>query len=384
MNPRFADIISDYYIMSKFHLNEKKIIIKLAYLQCGIVYKESNGANIPITNSCNQTLWVLKRFGRIFSSLRTEVSDFGARRWQIIFEYASKYCRQIQTKEVVISRVDDEALRNWSYTFDYTTSQVEIHHYPQNSISLNALFPFMDHLIIHEFPLSSVIGQFPHLTKCSFVSYHADQDSSTVWAFIRLNRHLRFLHTTARYNVEYFNYLSEMLLYLKALSIDMTSDSSDITDEIVHFKHVKEFSLSVQAGYYNWNSDLQTIVDNIRFDQLEKLQIKTDFNILVNDRFIEIIARNRGLKTFETNIRMTNESLIGLIEALPELKELTINWYDGIHHSLKTVFEGNYGLNKMTILSWGSDGPTDFLDIILSRWIIVDLPLKGFKFVRIN
>lgn len=147
MNPRFADIISDYYIMSKFHLNEKKIIIKLAYLQCGIVYKESNGANIPITNSCNQTLWVLKRFGRVFSSLRTEVSDFGARRWQIIFEYASKYCRQIQTKEVVISRVDDEALRNWSYTFDYTTSQVEIHHYPQNSISLNALFPFMDHLI---------------------------------------------------------------------------------------------------------------------------------------------------------------------------------------------------------------------------------------------
>lgn len=311
LSPHIADIILNRYIIGKFRLHEKAITAST-----GILIGETTNEKVYVAHGLSETRLALKLFGHLFKHLRYEVERFGTPKWQKLFEYYDKYCPQA-TKEIDIYSVDENALANWAYSFDQSTTHISIR---RNSIQLNDFFPFMQHLTAHELS-NSMVQHYPHLTNCAIISFYDDHRNPNAFELIRLNPQLHHFHTTMRSNVSYLKYVSEMLPDLESLSIKMDIDPRDTDPETVHFKNVKEFKLVAFTGYgipRSWS-----VIGNIRFNQLDVLKFET-LSIVYADEIVEMMAVNKGLKKFETNLRMTPESFSALLQTLPQLEEISI------------------------------------------------------------
>lgn len=380
-SPRFADIIVKHYIVGELRLHEKAIKIAVGYKYPSFTYADLTNQKIIIdTTDPNKILRVIQHFGYVFSHVTFAVSDFGNAETEEFFKHVDKYCKTA-TKEIKIDSVDYEAIANWTYSFDHTTTKILRTGLPSNSIPFSQLFPYMQELSVgHLFEAD--VQHYPHLTKCSIRSTNSDERDPCVHEFIRLNPQIRHFFTTMTKNASYIEYLSETLPNLEWLGIQMViSSAADSNLNVIRFKRVREFQIIL----IHYNEEFGQIISNLHFDQLEALTLNVVQGVFAANRFMGFIARNRGLKTIETNVPMTHELFNGLLQQLPELEMISFNWFHGMLDTLEAFFMWNRGLSKINIHGCYEIRLRDFEQIIQdSNWKVVAISMErpSFSFVR--
>lgn len=363
LNARFVDIILEHYIISKYHLPEKSVFIFIRHADYQMAYKNDK-KNVTITTGLNHILWVLEHFGYIFNNLLFDVQDFGSVESQDIFKYNAKYCTQA-VKTISIQGIDSKAIANWTHSFDENTTHIQLGATNYDAIPLNEFFPFMQEISV--FHISESIAQhFPHLTKCSIDSAYRNDYT---FKFIHLNPKLRHFHTSIYSNERHIKYLNRMLPNLESLAIGITNELIfNLDREIIHFKNVKAFSLNL-LGMEEVQS-FRRDVFNITFDQLETFTLKRKPYHLSAD-LLQIIAANSDLKKVETNLEMRPEQLVGLVQALPELKEMTLYWHEGIISALQALLSGNHKIEKILVNNCFREALVDLAEISPTAWEVV-------------
>lgn len=212
--------------------------------------------------------------------------------------------------------------------------------------------------------LNHDIQYFPHLTDCSIQS--TLNDNNNVKQFIRLNPQIQHFHITVRNNVSHVKYLAELLPILESLSLNVEILSGNIDLEMIHFKSVKEFTLTISN--IDEIPEFRNVIGCVQFDQLEMLNLRVFYAAVADDQIIDMIAKNVALKRFETNLRITNETFIGFLQALPELQEISIDWYDEMLNSLESFFIENHGLSKINFKHFFLGNETVFMEKIPLNW----------------
>lgn len=113
-------------------------------------------------------------------------------------------------------------------------------------------------------------------------------------------------------------------------------------------------------------------IGNITFEQLETLSIQNNMERFKTE-LLRLISQNRRLKNLETNIRLSSEELLALVDGLPELEEITIIWYNQLINSLEVILQGDHKLSIINIYFF-SAGITvrEFERITPSNWQLVE------------
>lgn len=389
IHPRFADVILQHYIIGQHHLNENPITISLVFNRPYFGYSSASKTHYTLFNAENSTntiLSTLKLFGHAFRHITFEVLRFGNPISRTFFDHFDKYCKTT-TKTIVIQSVDYAALVNWPYSFGETTTEVKVRPSLENPIPFNILFPYMQMLTVAKL-LEANVQYYPYLKGCSTQTHNGDDKNPLVYELIRLNPQLSNLDTSIRTNTSYVQYLNEMLPNLETLSfrIGIHSHYIDPDQRIIRFKGVKELTIDIHSviplHFY------RHVIENIQFDQLKAIKLDIFPAVFADAQLIEIIAMNRGLRTIKTNVRMTHEIFNGLLQALPELEEISIHWHHGMRETLRSFFIENVSLKRFNIDHNGFPmGIKDIEESIPSNWQIVpnEIPYSyNFSFIRRN
>lgn len=349
---RFAAIILDHYIIGKYNLHEKEISVivgRTIYLAFDTLERQA----IPITTRYDQTLWTLQHFGHIFKHLSYQFGRFGNANSQEIINYVDKYC-PLAPKTVTIFDVDSQTLPVWDYSFDHTTTHVTISGTTiDEPIELNRFFPHMQQLTIH-YPKESItailLHRFPELTTFSINAMFRVEDNANFYEFIRLNPQIRQFSTSMHNNETFMAFVNEMLPHLQSLSVrnEIRSYSFDANREIIHFKNVTKFALTLSSSHQHIRK-FRDVGVRFAFDQLESFKLTTT-EFTDAKELIPIIVANKGLKIVETNMVLEYSELVGLVEALPALQVLTIHWerYNTIGEMRMFLLE-NHALNRVNV-----------------------------------
>lgn len=377
MSPRCADVISGYAARKLKH-----VTVTTGEQQSFLLYQNIVGNDIQLSSSSDETFFALKVLGHLVKHIHYEAYSFGNKKIEKLFEYGDKYCSQA-TKHVVVVSVD-EAVTNWTYAFDHKATQVTINRPLYHPVALDQLFPFMEYLIADEVE-ESLAKHYPRLTKCILRSAYGDHDNPNVYQLIRLNPQLRYFHTSMNYNATYMKHMSEMLPTLETLSITIDCVSEHVFgSESVRFKKVKNFTLHVD--FFENIAELHTFIGDIQFDQLESLKLTIHEIGFTGDGLIEIMRRNRGLKKFDTNAKIT-QKIVDLLGALPELEEIKLHCHENVHDLLDSLLTSNQALNRISLHHCDHLTVGDFEEIDSGEWKLAERYTsydRFFAFTRIH
>lgn len=377
INPRIADIIIKRYIISKYQFHEKQITIVFDKNEIFSFYAHSNGNRVYLSRKTSETLLVLEIFGHTLNHLYYLFHHIDDKIAKTVFDYAVKYSPQ-SAKDIEFRYIRRAQLANFSYTFDHTTTKVIIRSNCYNFIPLNELFPFMESVIFGPF-VKPMIPHCPKLTNCTIQSLSNDDENKNVHELIRLNPQLKHFHTPVRNNASYVRYISQMLPNLESLSLNMQIDSVNTDSEIIHFENLKEFTFQITRAF---ELDQRTVIGNIRFGQLKTLNIKHSMDI-DKTQLIRWIQQNRGLKKLQANIQMNSDELLGLLEQLPELEEISITWDGEFRNSLQVILQGAHKVNTINMYYSGRMNVEEIETITPVNWQFVESKSgNSFSFIR--
>lgn len=380
MNLRFEQIIMRHYLTHKFHLNTIPITI--------VVNEETTisaaYSDKPFAIGHEQSVWVLQRFGHIFSHINLHYQSFRSYESQEITYYIDKKCPKA-LKEVTISGLSDYSL-DWPYTYEYVTC-VTLNNLPQeNHIELNRLFPHMEKLVFNNSAKAQAVinHYFPHLIDFS-IRFQSEVSSVSRYLtnFIRLNRQIRNFDTPIFTNPTYLQYVNEMFGNLEILTI--RNEFGTIVHpnhETVQFKKVTKFSLYLsQSDENNENVNLRQILPPIEFDKLESFELFSTCSNSI-DALINVIARNRELKSVRIGAcELTYDQLRTLVQSLPTLKELAVDWHHtaGLYEIRRFLMD-RLQLQRIAIpihgQGWGSQ---NLFRMIPDKWIVSRVKAIGSK-----
>lgn len=381
MSPRCTDIILHHFIVGKYRCHEKLITVQMSDTDIRLGYKTIFDEFVYITKNVNQTFWVVERFGHIFNHLLYEVVRLGTPDSLKVFELVDKYAVKA-AKEIEIYGIDKTAMSKWTYSFDSNVTQIKLGSFLSGPISLNALFPHMKHLTAGHL-MESIVQHFPHLTGFVMESDFQDDFDPEMHEFIRLNPQLREFHTSIRKNETYVSYLNEMLPNLESLAMDIFVEDNQPVEggENIHFGNVKSFALRL-VSMVPVQSFRQSVC-NLTFEHLESYKIQGDMNFDATD-LIEMISVNRNLKFVEAyNVYITIEELEGLVQRLPELKEISIEC--SIYALLGGFFMGNHVLDRINLNDCSDSVNIGTLEEISSSgWLVFESEKVSnhFSFIR--
>lgn len=382
MSPRCAEIILQHFIVGKYRFHEKPITILIDTIRALLGYKTVFDEYEFITKDVHQTVWVLERFGHIFSHIQYSVIHFGAPDSLKVFESVDKYAVN-SVKEITIFGFDTTAMSNWTYSFDSNVTQIKFGSFVSDPIALNTLFPYMQHLTIGNI-MQSIAQHFPYLTGFVSKSGFRDDFDPGMDEFIRLNPQLREFHTSIRKNETYISYVNEMLPNLESLAIDIFIENGrPVQGRNIHFKNVKSFKMRLIS--MEPVQSFQRSVCNLSFDHLESYKIQGDAYIDTAD-IIEMISMNQELTFFEAyQVYLSIEELIGLVQRLPKLEEISIEC--SIYASLAALFTANHKLNRINLNDCSDDVNVNTLENISSfgwRVVVHENAFNYFSFIRNN
>lgn len=387
INPRFANIVLNHYIIGKFRLHEKRGASSIGLAHFRLFYSGRKEERTDITRNAVETVSTLELFGHILKHLRYEVQDFALPDWQDMFEFVEKYCPQA-TKEITISSVAKSdsniaKLSNWRRSFDHRTTQVTIRGYNDIQIPLGDWFPFLEQLAVVKLTKAS-IQHYPHLTRFS-IEYGGH--NSGICEFLHLNPQIQHFQAGTSNNASYVRYLSETLPNLESLSLNINIHSPNDDRNVIHFKNVKEFSfeISVSRRLHSYFC----VIGNLRFDQLEIIRISARATATaLAVEIIRLIPQNTGLKIVEIDMPITSEQLLHLVQVLPNLKEISFNLdHSSMLAALQSILVDNHVVDKVTTQSLNNEVRLeDFVEITPDSWHLVEneLPKDSFIFSRVN
>lgn len=214
----------------------------------------------------------------------------------------------------------------------------------------------------------SFVQHYPHLTNFTLGSFVKDNDRNPhVHAFVRLNPQLRSFHTTMRKNASYIAFLNDMLPNLESLGIEIFLSNDVVPIESgTRFKNVKEFTLKLRFFGEHYRA-----IGNISFDRLETFILDDAFfSTGVKEDVIELILNNRNLRAFKASQCLTNEQTLRLVNALPELEEISLDWASKKPVLLTSIFNAKHPkLNRIDVSYFYDSAGIDWLtNIIPPAW----------------
>lgn len=371
LNPRFADIILNHYIIRQFRLNDDQVTSSIYVSNYRLSYPDGEYTRVHITNSLNETLQGLELFGRFFKHICYEMMDFEMPSWQKLFESVERNCvnarKSIHIRSVPKTpKIDSSWDNNWTYSFDHTTTQVTLVGHFYDQIILSKMFPFLQQLTVEKLR-KSIIQHYPHLTNLSIIALDEDETNANIRELLRLNPQLRHFHTATYNDAIFMTYLNEVLPNLESLSFKMNIEPQ-IDHEIIHFNSVKDFSLEINS-IRPMNSYRQ-VIGNITFSQLETLTLKTFGSITLVPELIRVFSQYTNLKKLDMNMLMTPDELLSFIQVMPILEEVSFSLsQNNMINVLAALLSDNQRLEKVHVYSRYSNWTVSkFAEITPAAW----------------
>lgn len=322
LNPRYHELIVRRVVPK---LNEGQVDIWITKNECTTIAHECNKRiQRQVASGYNEALSILRAFGSIFTKLRIVVSFDGYAFMGEFSQSIALNCPQA-IQEIKLYREPNE---NIHFSLPNVTSVIlkYFDNVIYSNYMLDEMFPRMESLITDGANNLSFLGHhFEHL-RHFHLDYSAEDDNG-LELFMKLNPQLRSFKSQINWNQKYLKEVGGLLPNLEYLDVEFLLANSRIvpdSNDIIHFKRVKSFSLSLP----NVNTDLTEGIRNtltaIRFPTLESF--KLNMNIANSKGFLlDLIAQNRDLNNVDIqNFAFTYDDLVRLATALPKLEQLTL------------------------------------------------------------
>lgn len=359
-SPRFHKIILDHYIIGKYRLQERNILITVTDTVT-IKYKTDYKWIPLIKENYDISLVVLQLFGEAFTNLNIQINyQIGYTIVEGVQAAVNKHCTNAFQKVEVLHYYCHNDSQKVNVSFPNATdivvsARVYVLRSPFN---LDLAFPKMQKLKID--CSSDQHAHYPHLTELIFgLDYqHPKQYESYVSQLVQMNPQLRRIKTPGFNFPTYFEHLSE-LPNLEILTVGLLSryyyDSEFTT---ARFRKVKEFSLDVDE-FRNGTPYLgfpEALLDSIQFDLLESFSLTmydTD-NEQKTNFLIGMIVRNAELQKVTINSNLHLDYALKLVEKLSHLRELNIVWHKhssglALNRFLSHIVEKNHTLERFNV-----------------------------------
>lgn len=127
---------------------------------------------------------------------------------------------------------------------------------------------------------------------------------------------------------------------------------------------------------------LRPFIGNITFDRLESFTLQRKCSVRAHDLY-EMIMENKGLKKIDIDTKMTHEQMMGILDSMPKLKEISLYWWDELLPTLKTFLNGQNGLNFVKVHDY--DGNISFFEeFIQLPWKISEKTIDSNRIVSFS
>lgn len=333
VNHRFRDLVARHFIIPKFGLNDREIMI-LADKNVYLGENDVDDEPISYTVGLHRTLTVLQTFGHIFERLDIRIRPNG---YKFIGEIASvinRYCSKAVQK-VTLFR-GNGITSDSPFSFENATI-LRIRHISatgyKETLRIDAAFPLLQEIDIDYGSDLTFLHQYmPNMRHLALLSSYSNDDETHLLEFFRLNGQLRSLRTPMFYKLSYLHAVSQLLPDLESLVIKNLNTHVYVRDSATrhtaHFKNVRHFTLDLFTYNCKWNGALRDRLDVIEFDNLDTISVTSNVDNS-EDYLIGLIVRNAAVRRVELpSTELDGDQLMRLLAGMKELDELTMSWSD--------------------------------------------------------
>lgn len=254
------------------------------------------------------------------------------------------------------------------------------------SIRLNRIFPSVEKLVLNNVAeLPFIDSHFPNLINFSILQIFNDSIRAALFKFIKLNPQLRYFGTTLPNDFYfYLQYVNEMLPNLEKLTIHNEKSQTILNrnNSVVRFRNIRKFALYL-SQIDSENVAIHQILPIIAFERLEIFEVSSALsNSNSVNELIEIIRQNRQLKKVAIKkCELTYRQISYLVQSLPLINELAIDWYDSASlHEIRRFLMDDSRLQKIAVPiykhGWGSK---HIFKLLPSDWKVSEIKNIGYK-----
>lgn len=362
MSPRIHEIIEAYYMIHKYHLDERSIIIDASDHSYSIIDSDTNDVLI---HSYSGVLYFLRHFGSVLKHLEISRYFCDDMKFAQIIHFVQMYCKD--TLEMIDLRNEaDISIDLWDASFPRVRN-VSISNFsrPKN---LPHIFPNIQNLSVTLYQKIDFDHLYlPELKHFSFRQIDINCDINFLKNTIRLNQQLQSIHIDRMLDTDFMQFLTENLRNLTNLSVkDYPFDySANKNLANISFPNVKKLSV----GYCS-DSDTSNPFP-LTFDQLEILKLRTPY---LTPKLNNFIKQNKQLKSIVLQwVRLQVDDLNFLITELPELFEIKMKWTDDITPAqLIEILNRSHTLRFLSIFTDNDVGPLLRIIEADSGWNLVE------------
>lgn len=361
-NSRFRKLIATHTAINRFHIDEKLIYFEIRE------YKHME--KVEMKNDLIQigdrliAFKLLRNFGHMISKMYIEQRILGPKstKWHPeIDKYINEYCSDSLKELKIESHVYGSTYNldidyAWKKPFEQLTNlNIEAisdeRFFIYRNKSFSEIFPSLRTMTIRLKKNSDcIVDHFPHLEQATFSNIKKNE-----FLFFELNSHIRSLRIEDRVinDIKTLRRTSELLQNLEFIRLEMDFPLlSDESNELIHFKKIKKFILSIPM--YDVYPPILNIP--IVFDQLEEMEINQWID---NNSFKKFLELHKTLKSFTYSsdralLVQFLPKLLMVAENLPNLVELNVNcvtFFDEkeIESLVAVLLNGKTNLKKISI-----------------------------------
>lgn len=375
LNPRFRQLVADHYIILKFRLHEKEVLLSVAGT-FSMKYKLADGSYLPITDNYDEILLVLRHFGHLFNYLDIVIFSTGHAYFEKVQFLVNEHCSDaLQNLQYIIGRNGEYVpIKPVNISFPYA-AEVNLEfgqRFKNIQIRLDVSFPQMKKLTANR-----IVGlnyTYPHLTEATLHINDKYEDLLYLGDFMKMNSQLRSVDLPVFDDESYLTTISKCLPHLESLTLRMHTlpQYSSVSFTLARFPNVKHFILDTFIPGSNWNNQFRWLYPSLEFDQLESLSV---FSFRYFSQLFGMLELNASLKNLTLEVDLSFHRFALLIALLQELKEINIIWRE--HSSrdewvrcLEHVIRGNHTLEKFNVhfSEKAILGYSDLLEVAPAGW----------------
>lgn len=382
INSRFEELVLHHYIIGKYHLNKRPI--KMVINDAIVI---TDNLDRPFASGFKQSLWVLKQFGHIFSFIEVHCSSLGSYESRQLINHINMN-RPDALQEITISALSNYSINDgWLEHSFHSIESVTLNDLSfSTSIRLNRIFPSVEKLVLNNVAeLPFIDSHFPNLINFSILQIFNDSIRAALFKFIKLNPQLRYFGTTLPNDFYfYLQYVNEMLPNLEKLTIHNERSQTILNrnNTVVRFRNIRKFALYL-SQIDSENVAIHQILPIIAFERLEIFEVSSALsNSNSVNELIEIIRQNRQLKKVAIKkCELTYRQISYLVQSLPLINELAIDWYDSASlHEIRRFLMDDSRLQKIAVPiykhGWGSK---HIFKLLPSDWKVSEIKNIGYK-----
>lgn len=336
---RYQQLIIQHYIIPTYGLNQSVILIYISDIEekTTIFYLPTGEYEdrINLRSNRRSILSVLEAFCPLFSRLIIDskfVFDIDV--MHEVAESANIHCVSIPQK----IGIDIPLNKSVNLTFQNAKEIFLRHGERRTAIELDRMFPRMESVTIGLHERIAWNHNFPYLKFVDLVGNY--NQLFDLKSFGEQNQQIRGLRIRLNWNPEHLQQVSEIFPNLEYLHIKIggrygKSSENDLLSRfrsflglkrmiIPRFLNVIRFTMDLSHMFSysdDWTQHNQPL---IQFDQLKTFKLVTNSWNLIDNQ-IDLVTQNRKLLYVDfSSITLSYAQMIRLVEALPNLEEITL------------------------------------------------------------